>query len=154
MVNCNVKDFRIVGSGEMIIENTKVYKDLIVSLREDYGGSWHGDVVFKNVTMDNNDGEVTLLSNRWYNHYFGFPIFMPETIIIDNLRLTSANTVHIFDPKLVEQLEYACQDTVNEKPNLTKVIPPTRIIIKNNTQGLNFIKPDTEFFKNTEIVEE
>ena len=79
---------------------------------------------------------------------------MPETIIIDNLKLTTDNKVHIFGTAIVEQLEAACKDEVDGKPNVNKTVPPKKIIIRNNTQGLEFIKPTGEFFKNTEIVEE
>lgn len=154
LIRTNIKYIRLNGAGTFLIEDSKIYNKLIVSLREDYGGSWHGDVVLKNVTMETYGSVATLFSNRWYNHYFGFPIFMPDNIIIDNLRLTNADTVHIFDPKFIEQLEYASKDEIDGKPNLNKVVPPKKIIIKNNTQGLKFIKPNTEFFKNTEIVEE
>ena len=110
--------------------------------------------MFKDVTMETDGADATLFSNRWYNHYFGFPIFMPDTITIDNLTLPSADTVHIFDPKLIEQLENASKDEIDGKPNVNKVVPPKKIIIKNNIQGIKFIKPETEFFKNTKIVEE
>ena len=154
LIRTNIKHIRLNGAGTFLIEDCKTYNKLLVSLREDYGGSWHGDIVFKNVTMETFGSEATLFSNRWYNHYFGFPIFMPDTIIIDNLRLESSDTVYIFDPKFVEQLENAGKDEIDGKKNLNKVVPPKKIIIRNNSQGLKFITPNTEFFKNTQIVEE
>ena len=154
LVRSKIKHVRLNGAGTFLVDGSTIYNKLLVSLREDYGGSWHGDVVFKDVTMETNGAEATLFSNRWYNHYFGFPIFMPDTIVIDNLTLPSADTVHIFDPKFIEQLENASKDEIDGAPNLNKVVPPKKITIKNNIQGIKFIKPETEFFKNTIIVEE
>ena len=47
-------------------------------------------------------------------------------------------------------------DDVSQKTKdvTRRVVTPKKIIIRNNTQGLEFIKPTGEFFKNTEIVEE
>jgi len=104
--------------------------------------------------MDTGGSEAYLITNTWYNHDFGYPTYLPETVIIDNLQLTTENKVHIFSPSFVKQLEAVCGDEVDGKPNVNKTVPPKKIIIRNNTQGLEFIKPEGEFFKNTEIVEE
>ena len=104
--------------------------------------------------METYGEDAILFYNRWYNHDFGFKIYMPETIIIDNLKLKSAKKVNIFEPILLKQLEKAILDEVDGKPNINKIVPPKKIIIRNNTQGLEFIKPEGEFFKDTEIIEE
>ena len=145
---------RINGTGTFRMENSKIYNKLLVSLREDYGGTWRGDFIIKNVTMDTGGLDAVLINNTWYNHDFGYPTYMPETVIIDNLRLTTENKVYIFGPEIVKQLENACSDEINGKPNVNRTKPPKKIIIRNNTQGLEFIKPTGEFFKDTEIVEE
>ena len=110
--------------------------------------------MIKNVVMEPGDAYPILISNTWYNHYFGYPTFMPETITIDNFQLTKGDEVHIFSPSLVSQLDNAWRDEVDGKPNVNKTVPPKKIIIRNNTQGLKFIKPEGEYFKNTEIIEE
>ena len=149
-----IKHIRTNGSGDFIVENCKIYNRLLVGLREDYGGSLRGDIMIKNVVMEPGDAYPILISNTWYNHYFGYPTFMPETIVIDNFQLTKGNEVHIFSPSLVSQLDNAWRDEVDGKPNVNKTVPPKKIIIRNNTQGLKFIKPEGEYFKNTEIIEE
>ena len=145
---------RINGTGTFRMENSKMYNKVLVSLREDYGGTWRGNFIIKNVTMDTGGNDALLITNTWYNHDFGYPTYLPETIIIDNLQLTTDNKVHIFSPTIIEQLEKACKDEIDGNPNVNKTTPPKKIIIRNNTQGLEFIKPTGEFFKNTEIVEE
>ena len=155
LIDSHIKMIRLNGTGTFLIENSTYYGKLLVSLREDYGGSWRGDVILNNLTMETYGEEAILFYNRWFNHDFGFKIYMPENIVIDNLKLSGdVNTVHIFEPILLKQLEKACLDEVDGKPNINKIVPPKKIIIRNNTQGLNFIKPDGDFFKNTEIIEE
>ena len=77
---------------------------------------------------------------------------MPQNITIDNFQLTKGSEVHIFAPGLVAQLDNAWRDEIDGNPNVNKMVPPKKIVIKNNTQGLKFILPEGEYFKNTEII--
>lgn len=152
LVNSDIRMIRTNGTGTFYMENCKMYNRLLIGLREDYGGSWRGDIIIKDVTLDPAGDSPILMSNSWYNHYFGYPTFMPENIIIDNFKLTEGDTVNIFNEKLIEQLDLACKDEIDGKPNLNKINPPRRIVIKNNKNGYKFVKPEGEFFKNTEFV--
>ena len=155
IIGTDIKMLRINGTGTFTMENSKKYGSLLVSLREDYGGTWRGDFILRNITMDTEGKDACLMNNIWYNHDFGYSTHLPETIIIDNLKLTTDNKVYIFGTGLVKQLnELACKDEIDGVTNINKTTPPKKIIIRNNTQGLEFIKPEGEFFKNTEIIEE
>ena len=154
IVNSEIRMIRTNGTGTFYMENCKMYNRLLIGLREDYGGSWKGDIIIKNVTMEAGGGSPLLMSNTWYNHYFGYPTYMPENVIIDNFQLTEGDTVSIFNAGLIEQLQKVCNDEIDGAPNVNKTVPPKKIIIRNNTQGLKFIKPEGEYFKDTEIVEE
>jgi hypothetical protein len=134
------------------MDNCKMYNRLLIGLREDYGGSLRGNIVIKDVTLDPQGASPILIANTWYNHDFGYLTFMPETIIIDNFVLTSGDTVDIFSPSLVNQLENACKDEIDGKPNVNKTVPPKKVIIRNNKAGINFVIPKTEYFKNTEFI--
>ena len=152
LIDSELRMVRTNGSGDFIMENCKMYNRLLIGLREDYGGSLRGDILIKNVTMDPGEAYPILISNTWYNHYFGYPTFMPETIVIDNFQLTKGNEVHIFSPNLVSQLDNAWRDEVDGKPNVNKMIPPKKIIIRNNKSKLKYILPESDFFKDTEII--
>ena len=152
LIGSDIRMVRTNGSGDFIMEDCKMYNRLLIGLREDYGGSLRGDIVIKNVTMDPGDVYPVLISNTWYNHYFGYPTFMPETITIDNFQLTKGDEVHIFSPGLVKQLDNAWRDEIDGQPNVNKTVPPKKIIIRNNKQGLKYILPEGEYFKNTEII--
>ena len=141
------------GGGDCIIEDSHVYSNSLVEMRADYGSSWNGKIHVKNVTM-HTSGEPTLFRCGWYNHDFGYETHIPEEIIIDGLTLTTPSDINIFPARYVEQISYAHLDEINGVPNSNKTTPPKRIVIKNNKGGYKYILPDTEFFKNTELIVE
>ena len=157
--NSKIKDsyvecFRIIGGGDILVENTHIYNNLLIGMREDYGSTWNGRIIIKDVTMHNTD-EAFLLYGLWYNHDFGYPTYVPEEVIIDGLKLTKKTDINIFTKKFVQRSADALKDEIDGKPNLNKMTPPKRIIIKNNSEHYNFIKPESDFFKDTEyIIEE
>ena len=153
IVNSHVECFRIIGGGDILVENTHLYNNLLIGMREDYGSTWNGKIILKNVTMHNTD-EPYLLYGLWYNHDFGYPTYVPEEVIIDGLKLTKKADINIFTKKFVTQSANAVLDEIDGKPNLNKMTPPKRIIIRNNKDGYNFIKPDSVFFKDTEYIVE
>ena len=104
--------------------------------------------------MLHNTAEPNLIYGHWYNHYFGYQTYMPENIIIDNFDITCGKTVNLFTAHFVEQSKHILDDEIDGKPNANKMVPPKKIVIKNNKAGINYIKPDTAFFKDTVIVEE
>lgn len=156
IIGTDIKMLRINGTGTFTMEDSKKYGSLLVSLREDYGGTWRGDFILRNIIIDSGEYDACLMNNTWYNHNFGYPTYLPETIIIDNVRpLDTKHKVHIFGSSLINQLnELATKDEIDGVPNINKTTPPKKIIIRNNVHGIEFVKPEGEFFKNTEIIEE
>ena len=75
-------------------------------------------------------------------------------MIIDGLKLTKKEDVNIFTKRFVTQSANIVLDEIDGKPNINKMQPPKRIIIRNNKDGYNFIKPDSPFFENTEYIVE
>ena len=138
----------------MTIENSHLYNNLLVIFRPDYGSTWRGDVIVKNVTIHNTSESVNLFNARWVNHDFGYPTYLPENIVIDGLKITNGNTVTVFTEKFIAQSEMAGSDEVDGKINVNKMTPPKTITIKNNESNINFIKPQSKFFENTKIIEE
>ena len=153
IVDSKVVHFRIIGGGDMLIENTEIFNSTIVAMREDYGSTWNGNITVKNVTMHNAD-TANLLYGLWYNHDFGYQTYVPENVVIDGLKLKNKVDVNIFTKKFVEQSVNIVKDEIDGKPNVNKMTAPKKIIIRNNTEGYNFIKPESEFFKDTVIIEE
>ena len=151
IINSSLQSFRIIGGGDIVVENCHVYSNLLLGLREDYGSTWHGNIVVKNVTLHNTK-PCAFLYALWYNHEFGYQTYMPETIIIDNFSITEGDTVSLITEPFIEQSKNIMLDEIDGKPNVNKMIPPKKIIIRNNKSGLKYILPDSDFFKDTEII--
>ncbi|MBR5139964.1 MAG: hypothetical protein IKV16_02810 [Clostridia bacterium] len=163
ILNSKVKNIRIVGAGTFTVSDTVIYGNTLISLREDYGAFWLGDVILKNVTMKSSSA-VTLFGLTWYNHDFGYQTALPSNIVIDGLKIDGENKkVNIFSTGFVNSSYKILMDefektnastgTVTVTPNKNKMTPPERITVKNNVYGLEFMPLDgVEFFKNTEII--
>ncbi len=150
----SLQSLRIVGGGELIFDNVHMYSDTLVSLREDYGAFWHGNVRIKNVIM-HNKGEINLFTGAWYNHDFGYATAHPSEIEIDGLRLAVKAKVNVFSSELVEETEKILSDTVGGSPNINKTEPTKKVTVKNNIYGYTFVLPDKtkyRFFKDTEYL--
>ena len=155
IVNSTLASFRIIGGGDIYIDNCHIYTDTLIGLREDYGSTWNGRIFVKDSTIHNdNSKETNLVYAQWYNHNFGYKTYIPSEVIIDGLTLTKDTPVNVFTKRFVEQSQNAHLDEIDGEPNVNKMTPPVRIVIKNNKNGYKFIKPESEFFKNTEIIED
>ena len=153
IINSHVVHFRIIGGGTLHLENSTIYNNLLISIREDYGATWNGDIVIKDVTMVNS-GDVTLVSASWVNHDFGYKCYLANNITLDNLKLKNPATVYLFSAPFLKKGDVS-GETYNGEPNLNPYQPPKKVTIKNNSYGYNFIGPeDSIFFKDTLIVEE
>ena len=153
IVNSTLASFRIIGGGDIVIDNCHIYTDTLIGLREDYGSTWNGRILIKDVTI-HNPGKANLIYGLWFNHDFGYPTYIPSEIVVDGLTLTNPCDVNIFTERFVEQSKNALKDEIDGVPNINKMAPPKRIVIKNNKNGYKFITPDSPFFENTEFIVE
>ena len=151
LINSYLWTIALSGGGDLEINNCHVYAGALIEMRSDYGSSWNGKIHIKDVTM-HCSASPTLFTCGWYNHDFGLETHVPEEIIIDGLTLTTPNDINIFPAAYIEQISHAHLDEIDGAPNLNKTTPPKRIIIRNNKGGYKYILPDTEFFKNTELI--
>ena len=77
----------IIGSGVLRIENTRVYGQNFINLRNDYGSTWEGSVTIRNGILI--PGDTYLNNARIFNTSndgswnYGYTCFFPETIVID-----------------------------------------------------------------------
>lgn len=142
---------KITGGGNVSVERCRVYGDVLIDITKEYGSTWKGNVILKDVTLQA-DGEATLLFAYWLNHDFGYRTYMPENIIVDNLTLINGDTVNIFAKSFVERSESILADEVDGEANVNKTQPPAKIVIRNNISKINFILPTSDFFKDTEFI--
>jgi hypothetical protein len=81
---------QLMGVGTLLLENTTVRKNYLVSLREDYGSSWRGDIIIRNCVLQPTKvgKEICLLAGKNNGqHNYGHPSQMPETITIEGLKI-------------------------------------------------------------------
>ncbi len=78
-----------IGSGTLLIENTKVYGRSLVNFRQDYGSTWDGELMIKNCVFaprrSNSECLAIFNGRNSGKHDFGYTCKMPKNIIIDNL---------------------------------------------------------------------
>ncbi len=179
IINTEIKMIRVNGTGNFVMENCIMHSTTLVSLREDYGGFWDGNIILKNNVMIG-ASSVTMFTNTWYNHYFGYPARYPSNIVIDGLKIYGnrddyANgkqvapenvTITLFGSGILTGAKNIVEDYLPIKdayypdgtpvvlPNKCQATPPERITIR-NLQGCNIIIPNkTEYtwFESTEYV--
>jgi hypothetical protein len=84
-----------IGSGTFTVENSTIRGRSLINLRSDYGSTWRGEFVIRNCIFIPSGGKSTsasLISGSYSGqHDFGYMCFMPERIIIENLKIEDAN---------------------------------------------------------------
>ncbi|MBE6596873.1 MAG: hypothetical protein E7641_04300 [Ruminococcaceae bacterium] len=141
----------IIGSGLLVVENTIVHSNNLINLRNDYGSTWEGDIILRNVTLNNTNSTPTLINANWYNHYFGYTCYLPANITIDGVTLAKGNTFYVL-PGLKTGMD---TDTVDGKENNNPVVLTKKIIIKSNPYNYNFyVSSNNILFGKVEVVEE
>lgn len=140
----------VIGSGTLRVENTVVHGNNLVNLRSDYGSTWDGDMIFKNVTLKNT-GTPTLINGSWANHYFGYTCYLPKNITIDGVTLAKGTSFYVL-PNLKNGID---TDTVSGATNLNKIVLTDRITVIGNPKGYTYaISSNTTLYKDVELVEE
>lgn len=140
----------IIGSGTLIIENTVLNSNSIVALRGDYGSTWEGDVILRNITL-NNTSTPTLVSAQWNNHYFGYTCYLPENIIIDGITLAKGNSFYVL-PNLSSSVDDAL---VNGAENKNPYVLTRTVTVTNNTKGYTvYVSKNMTLFGDVILTEE
>ncbi len=80
-----------IGSGRLLIENCTIRGNSLVNLRSDYGSTWEGEFIIRNCTFIPAGGKpvsASLINGSYTGlHNFGYTCYMPERILIENLRI-------------------------------------------------------------------
>ena len=161
--NGTIKDSKvtalaIIGGGTLTIENTTLCPtgNYIIQLREDYGSTFKGDIILKDVTVQFHEDvkSVDLFVLNHYDHDFGYTTYMPKTVTLDNFKLTgtSTKTINLVPKKNATLSMNGVQKNV--------MVGMEKMIVKNNTAGYSYYINNTtdtanlDFFKNVQIVYE
>ena len=80
-----------IGSGTLLIENSTIRGSNLVNLRSDYGSTWQGDFIIRNCVFVPSGGRAVRAAliggSNPGDHDFGYTCYMPQKIIIENLRI-------------------------------------------------------------------
>ncbi|MCF0061825.1 hypothetical protein MUK70_21530 [Dyadobacter chenwenxiniae] len=83
-----------IGSGLLLVENSTIRGKNIVNLRSDYGSTWQGELVIRDCVFVPADGKpvsaALIGGSNSGQHDFGYTSYMPERIVIENLRIDDA----------------------------------------------------------------
>ena len=83
-----------VGFGTMLMKNCEVHRNTFVWLRDDYGSTWDGEIIFKNCTLKPPHGEryLTLISgSNPGTHDFGYICHLPRRVQVEGLTIDDSN---------------------------------------------------------------
>jgi hypothetical protein len=84
-----------IGSGVLTVENSTIRGRTLVNLRSDYGSTWQGEFVIRNCTFVPAGGKpvsASLIGGSYSGqHDFGYTCYMPERIIIENLKIDDSS---------------------------------------------------------------
>lgn len=77
----------IIGSGELLVENSTINGSSMVNLRSDYGSTWEGSIKIKDCIFIPKNKDYASIIGGFNNeqHDFGYICYMPESITIENL---------------------------------------------------------------------
>ncbi len=144
IVNCEIghQNISIIGSGTLILEDTVVYGNNLIVLRGDYGSTWQGNVIIRNVDW-RNTGTATVFSASWHDHYFGYTCYLPEDIVIDGLTLSYGTKFYIF----------GSISTSSQTSTTNPYVMPQRITVS-GVDGYTYsiASGNTSNFANTELI--
>jgi hypothetical protein len=84
-----------IGFGTLTVENCELYGSNLFSLRGDYGSTWSGDAVIRNVVWhpccgDRVNTPVIVGGGNAGMHDFGYPCSQPTNILLENVHIDDA----------------------------------------------------------------
>lgn len=147
VINSTICNFELIGAGTMEIINTVItpVSNAPIMLRGDYGCTWRGNIVIKDVTVKSyKKTDAVFISSGWVNHYFGYTCYMPnfyaDNVKWENLESKEVLFLSFNNPDLVHTPRL-----YSGEENLNPLVPPVTIKVT-NTNGITYKIYDTEFF--------
>jgi len=155
VINSNVMGFEIIGFGEMLIEDSAIYNystgaagNSLIYLRGDYGSTWDGDIILKNVkAYPYYVKTAAIVYHSYYNGYFGYDCHFPN-IVLDNVTYWNKSTgkqINASERGQIRLLRSISQysmhlDTLSDGTtiNSNKILPPNYISVINNSKGYDY----------------
>jgi hypothetical protein len=153
------KNIEIIGSGLLLVENSKICGQYLVTLRDDYGSTWDGDIIIRNcefVPRNGAQSDAILIFGIYSGqHDFGYTCYTPRKITIDGLIIDDSNHPEDYQgPKIFAPFNraYTNEAFVEKYPYvITEEVEISNLTIKS---GKPLIVSNNSFmFRNVKITE-
>ncbi len=149
-----------IGSGTLTVENSTIRSGTLINLRSDYGSTWQGNFIIRNCTFVPSNGKPSTASliggSNSGQHDFGYTCYMPETILIENLRIDDSNHPDNYQgPAIFANLNPQMTDEAYKQA--FPYVITKEVILKNvtTTSGKPLRISDNAFmFRNVRVIQE
>lgn len=127
IINSTISGLEIIGRGTLLLDNVTWYGassgaayNAIISLRADYGCTWTGDIILRNVKAYPYEGTnayfgtanqypTALIYHAYANWYFGYECHFPN-LTVENLEYYSRNTGKLLTSEEVGPIDFAVKE--------------------------------------------
>ena len=159
IIDSELDAIRLTGGGKFTLKNVKMHSDLLISLREDFGCTWHGDIDIENVRFFNKGDNVYLFGARLFpNHNFGYQAYFPENVRIKNVSARVPARLNLFNDVTPSEEYDVTAERISfggeEIENVNRMILPKNIEISEIGDGITdfTLSPDNTFARQIEAV--
>ena len=152
VINSTVRQINLIGGGTARVENSTIYNNTVIALRSDYGSTWRGDVIIKDVDMI--VGEKTsaqVVHGGWQNWEFGYDSVMPVNISIDGLTVDKEVSMYVLWYNVGEGVLDEVNNLGTVIPNVNKVTVTQSITVKNTPFEFTAVSTDPYLIANLTI---
>ena len=143
--NATIKDstigigITIIGGGDLVIENVTRYGSVFLTLREDYGATWDGDIHIKNCRLEGAGATAYVMQANYVlsngtGHWFGYKCTLAKSISVDGFTVVSTSS----SPKIYVLSPVVRGAASTYDPSTDTVNPyalPTSVTVRNVTGG-------------------
>jgi len=85
--NIGPQGARSLGEGTLRIKDSRIRSSNVISMREDYGCSWQGEMIIQDVIWEGS-GSIIAIGSFIPDFNYGMPLYFAEKIWIDGLSMT------------------------------------------------------------------
>lgn len=136
---CEMEHINLIGFGTALVEDTKIHDRYIFNLRADYGSMFAGEIILRNVSMVREGTQrLSLFEGAWQNHNFGYPVYLPQKITIDNLTAPEDAYITAFSAAFDSYEDVTKTTLKNGTENKNPLILPQSMEVLSNPAGTRF----------------
>ncbi len=140
-----ISEINLIGGGVARIEGSKIIAKedcnaALLTLRDDYGSTWKGDIIIKDCEFINwSASAVYLVSGLWNNWDFGYITHLPS-LTVDNLKIDKpSESIYAFTEISRDRSETIDRVTLKDGTiNKNPMDIGVKVEIKNNTEGYKY----------------